>query len=110
MIGGKLYYYANSSIIWRVKMSNENLEKELSGPEFVQLMEKYGIKPSELGIKSNYKNMLKHGKRKPSKQLIIKLMSLIQKIEGKETMTPGGGLEPPTTGYLSSGGLEPPTS
>jgi len=25
-------------------------------------------------------------------------------------MTPGGGLEPPTTGYLSSGGLEPPTS
>ena len=52
-------------------------ESRISGPEFVELMERYGIKPMDLGIKPRYKNMLKRGERRPSKELVDRLMKLI---------------------------------
>ncbi len=55
---------------------------ELSGPEFVALMERYGIKPSQLGITPTYKLKLKKGERKPSKELIARLFSVINQLEG----------------------------
>ncbi len=51
--------------------------RELSGPEFVRLMEEHGIRPSDLGIKPNYKYMLKKGERKPSRDLVLKLYKLV---------------------------------
>ncbi len=54
----------------------------LPGPKFVELMEKHGIQPSDLGITPRYKNMLKTGKRKPSKKLVEKLLSLIEQNQG----------------------------
>ena len=53
------------------------LPKELSGKEFVEIMEKYGITPSELGITRSYKNKLKNGKSKPSRKLVKRLYELI---------------------------------
>ena len=41
-------------------------------------MERYGIKPKDLGIKPRYKNMLKRGERRPSKELVDRLMKLIE--------------------------------
>ena len=52
-------------------------EKGLSGPEFVKIMDEFGIKPKDLGITSRYKNMLKRGERAPSKALLEKLLSLL---------------------------------
>ena len=79
-------------------MSRE-LNLNLSGSEFVQLMEKYRIKPSELGITSHYKLMLKRNERRPSRDLVIKLYKRVKEIEGE--LAPGGGFEPPTTGLTA---------
>jgi len=49
---------------------------EVSGHEFVKLMEKYDISPRELGITPAYMAQLKRGLRKPSRRLITKLMIL----------------------------------
>ena len=62
---------------------------KLTGPEFVRLMERYGIKPKDLGITSAYKCQLKHGLREPSKELVEKLLKLIEeKKEGEGGGTP----------------------
>ena len=53
-------------------------EPELSGPKFVELMERYRVRPSELGITSAYKTQLKKGLRKPSTELIKRLLRLIR--------------------------------
>ena len=50
----------------------------LSSPGFVRLMEEYGIKPKDLGIKPRYKLMLKRGERKPSVDLVERLYALIK--------------------------------
>ncbi|BEP17046.1 hypothetical protein PYJP_03980 [Pyrofollis japonicus] len=67
-------------------MSHEYLLKKiltsrLSGPEFVELMEAYGIRPKDLGITPNYKARLKKGERDPSNQLQQKLLALIAQRE-----------------------------
>ncbi len=61
-----------------------------SGPEFVRIMELYGIRPKDLGISSRYKLMLKRGEKRPSKQLIEKLLQLIN-LKNTKTRTGSGG-------------------
>ena len=53
---------------------------ELSGPEFVESMEKYRIKPKDLEISRVYKMILKRGDRKPSKELVEKLIEKINSL------------------------------
>ncbi len=53
---------------------------------FVQVMEEYGIKPKDLGISRNYKYLLKKGERRPSKQLVEKLINLILNNNQNEDM------------------------
>ncbi len=45
---------------------------------FLELMEKYNVKPSELDISRGYKSMLKKGRRKPSLELCRKLLQVIK--------------------------------
>ena len=73
MYADKLYKFLSKKLVGP-KMSVPNL----SGPEFVKLMEQYGIRPKDLGITSNYKCRLAKGERKPSKELIMKLMKIIE--------------------------------
>ena len=72
----------------------------IDGPTFVKLMEEFGIKRQDLGIRSrNYIYMLRRGDRRPSRELIMKLIHLI---EGRiRVVAPGGGFEPPTTGLTA---------
>ena len=49
----------------------------LTGPEFVELMERHGIKPRELGITPNYKAKLKKAERHPSYALQQRLAKLL---------------------------------
>ena len=77
------------------KVPKPKLEiSEITGPEFVEIMEQYGIKPSELGISRSYKNKLKKGERKPSRQLIAKLM---ERIGNEKMLVDRPGFEPGTS-------------
>ena len=67
---------------------------QMSGEEFVKLMEECGITPKDLGIKSRYKNMLKKGQRRPSQLLVEKLLSLCRE---SGLMEPRPGFEPGTS-------------
>ena len=62
-------------------MSTKTTVKDLvNNPKlFVELMDRYNIKPSDLGIKPTYKYMLKNGLRKPSPKLAQRLLDLIEK-------------------------------
>ena len=48
----------------------------MDGPKFVELMENCGVKPKDLGIDPTYKLKLKKGERRPSKELVEKLLDL----------------------------------
>ena len=52
---------------------------------FVKLVEKYNIKPSELGIKPNYLYMIRKKQRKPSKTLCQRLIEVLREKLGTET-------------------------
>ncbi len=45
---------------------------------FIKLMERYGIKPKDIGITPVYKSQIKSGYRKPSTELCIRLLRLIE--------------------------------
>ena len=79
---------------------------DMSGPQFVELMERFGVTPSELKITPGYKNKLKNADRRPSRELVARLCL---KIIEKHSVTPPecrefsrvagpGGFEPPTAG------------
>jgi len=64
---------------------NPNLnEFEMSGEEFCKLMEKHRITAAMLGIDTTYKYKLCKGQRKPSKELVAKLIRMIQVMEERE--------------------------
>jgi hypothetical protein len=64
---------------------NPNLnEFEMSGEEFCRLMEKYRITAAMLGIDTTYKYKLCRNQRKPSKELVAKLLRIIERIEAGE--------------------------
>ncbi|GAY26555.1 hypothetical protein ATG_17590 [Desulfurococcaceae archaeon AG1] len=69
----------------------------MDGSKFVELMENCGVKPKDLGIDPTYKLKLKKGERRPSKELVEKLLELC-----KEMRRPG--FEP---GIAGSGGRRP---
>jgi len=62
---------------------NPNLD-EMSGEEFCKLMERYHITAAMLGIDTTYKYKLCKGQRKPSKELVARLMRMIQAMEERE--------------------------
>ena len=65
--------------------------------KFVELMEKYDIKPRDLGITSRYKMMIRKGERKPSRELVVSLVELVnQRIE--RVVAGPRGFEPRTSG------------
>ncbi len=80
---------------------------DLSGPEFVALMERYGIRPKDLGITPAYKAQLKRGLRKPSKELIEKLMKIMNEVAAGPRLGraagPRGPYCPPNAASLTSG-------
>jgi hypothetical protein len=76
---------------------------DLSPEEFVKLVDEYGIKPSDLGISPNYLYMIRKGYRKPSRELVKRLLELI---EGKGAE----GVAPSAVGVVDRPGFEPGTS
>ena len=84
-------------------------EIRISGPEFVELMERYGIKPSHFkyvrgkGLSSRYMNYLRKGDRNPSPELVKQLLELIKLKTGKE-ISLGGPVAQPGRAPPSHGG------
>ncbi len=70
----------------------------MDGPTFVKLMKKFDIKRQELGISRNYVYMLRKGLRKPSFEIVQRLINIIKE---RNYVAPGGGFEPPTTGLTA---------
>ena len=48
----------------------------IDGPKLVEIMEKFNIKPSEVGISRRYKVYLKRGEKKPSLDLVKRVICL----------------------------------
>ena len=63
---------------------NLNLDMEMSGEEFCKLMERYHITAAMLGIDTTYKYKLCRNQRKPSKELVARLLRIIERIEAGE--------------------------
>ncbi len=68
----------------KIPSLNPNLDMEMSGEEFCRLMEKYRITAAMLGIDTTYKYKLCKGQRKPSKELVARLLRIIERIEAGE--------------------------
>jgi len=83
-------------------MPKTELNTNLNMNQFIELVERYGIKPSDLGITSNYLYKIRKGERKPSSELYNRLVELIRKIEGK--------FEGDTPSMVDRPGFEPGTS
>ena len=78
-----------------------NISKDISGPEFVELMERHGIRPRDLGITPAYKAQLKRGLRRPSRQLIEKIFELISTPQHFVEFMERCGLKPKDLGITS---------
>ncbi len=71
---------------------------------FIELMERYNIKPRDLGISPAYKSQIKSGYRKPSLALCQRLLDLIrEKVAADPSTGPLQGLADLTADTRAAG-------